>query len=148
MLGSSGRRGCGPRTRKSETTWPRSPSQYSAPAATWPKPACQSSSVIRSRLPRRSLPRRRHRSPGSPIHYQNGTVGVTCKNDARDRAFECERSGTTGAPTRRGLLDGNRIVRRKGVLEGFVARLFLVPTLIAIASVLVRFAFRVNNHAC
>src|SRR4029450_6120576 len=44
MLGSSGRRGCGPHTRKSETTWPRSPSQYSAPAATWPKPACQSSS--------------------------------------------------------------------------------------------------------
>src|SRR5262249_45592927 len=55
MLGSSGRRGCGPRTRKSETTWPRSPSQYSAAAATWPKPACQSSSVICSRLPRRSL---------------------------------------------------------------------------------------------
>ena len=45
MLGSSGRRGCGPRTRKSETTWPRSPSQYSTPAATWPKPTWQSSSV-------------------------------------------------------------------------------------------------------
>src|SRR5215831_19466587 len=52
-----------------------------------------------------------------------------------------ERSGTTGAPTRRGLLDGNRIGRRKGVLEGFVERLFLAPTLIAIAIVLMRFAF-------
>ena len=44
------------------------------------------------------------------------------------------------APTRRGLLDGNRIGRRKGVLEGFVERLFLAPTLIAIAIVLMRFA--------
>src|SRR6516164_301128 len=57
-----------------------------------------------------------------------------------------ERSGTTGAPTRRGLLDGNRIGRRKGVLEGFVERLFLAPTLIAIAVVLMRFAFRIGNH--
>src|SRR5215468_10621326 len=57
-----------------------------------------------------------------------------------------ERSGTTGAPTRRGLLDGNRIGRRKGVLEGFVERLFLAPTLIAIAIVLIRFAFRIGNH--
>src|SRR6516225_7659513 len=56
------------------------------------------------------------------------------------------RSGTTGAPTRRGLLDGNRIGRRKGVLEGFVERLFLAPTLIAIALVLMRFAFRIGNH--
>ena len=56
------------------------------------------------------------------------------------------RSGTTGAPTRRGLLDGNRIGRRKGVLEGFVERLFLAPTLIAIAIVLMRFAFRIGNH--
>src|SRR5262245_23799515 len=37
------------------------------PAATWPKPACQSSSVICSRLPKRSLPRRRHRSPGCAL---------------------------------------------------------------------------------
>src|SRR5215475_7222916 len=57
-----------------------------------------------------------------------------------------ERSGTTGAPTRRGLLDGNRIGRRKGVLEGFVERLFLAPTLIAIAIVLMRFALRIGNH--
>src|SRR5215469_12929971 len=57
-----------------------------------------------------------------------------------------ERSGTTGAPTRRGLLDGNRIGRRKGILEGFVERLFLAPTLIAIAIVLMRFAFRIGNH--
>src|SRR5215831_4636120 len=57
-----------------------------------------------------------------------------------------ERSGTTGAPTRRGLLDGNRIGRRKGVLEGFVERLFLAPMLIAIAIVLMRFAFRIGNH--
>src|SRR6516162_1967173 len=56
------------------------------------------------------------------------------------------RSGTTGAPTRRGLLDGNRIGRRKGVLEGFVERLFQVPALIAIAIVLIRFAFRIGNH--
>ena len=40
----------------------------------------------------------------------------------------------------------NRIGRRKGVLEGFVERLFLVPTLIAIAIVLIRFAFRIGNH--
>src|SRR6266481_2884433 len=52
----------------------------------------------------------------------------------------------TGAPTRRGLLDGNRIGRRKGVLEGFVERLFLAPTLIAIAIVVIRFAFRIGNH--
>src|SRR6516165_5840922 len=57
-----------------------------------------------------------------------------------------ERSGTTGAPTRRGLLDGNRIGRRKGVLESFVERLFLAPTLIAIAIVLMRFAFGIGNH--
>src|SRR6516164_1201772 len=57
-----------------------------------------------------------------------------------------EGSGTTGAPTRRGLLDGNRIGRRKGVLEGFVECLFLVPTLVAIAIVLMRFAFRIGNH--
>src|SRR6516225_6588421 len=56
------------------------------------------------------------------------------------------RSGTTGAPTRRGLLDGNRIGRPKGVLEGFVERLFLAPTLIAIAIVLMRFAFGIGNH--
>src|SRR5262245_61492437 len=35
--------------------------------ATWPKPACRSSSVICNRLPRRSLPRRRHRSPGCAL---------------------------------------------------------------------------------
>src|SRR5215469_10972250 len=58
-----------------------------------------------------------------------------------------ERSGTTGAPTRRGLLDGNRIGRRKGVLEGFVERLFLAPALIAIAIVLIRFAFRIGDHS-
>src|SRR5215468_4422816 len=57
-----------------------------------------------------------------------------------------ERSGTTGAPTRRGLLDGNRIGRRKGVLEGFVERLFLTPALVTIAIVLMRFAFRIGNH--
>src|SRR6516165_6971 len=57
-----------------------------------------------------------------------------------------ERSGTTGAPTRRGLLDGNRIGRRKGVLEGFVERLFLAPTLVVSAIVLMRFAFRIGNH--
>ena len=39
-------------------------SQYSATAAMWPKPACQSLSVICSRSPRRSLPRRQHRSAG------------------------------------------------------------------------------------
>ena len=39
MLGSSGRRGCGPRSRRSETTRPHSPSQYNATAAMWPKPA-------------------------------------------------------------------------------------------------------------
>ena len=33
MLGSSGRRGCGPRSRRSETTRPHSPSQYNATAA-------------------------------------------------------------------------------------------------------------------
>src|SRR5262249_32773563 len=60
--------------------------------------------------------------------------------------IEGERSGTRGAPSRRGLLDGNRIGRRKGVLEGFVERLFLAPTLIAIAIVLIRFAFRIGNH--
>ena len=32
------------------------------------------------------------------------------------------------------------------MLEGFVERLFLVPTLIAIAIVLIRFAFRIGNH--
>src|SRR5262249_10625599 len=36
--------------------------------------------------------------------------------------------------------------RRKGVLEGFVERLLLAPTLIAIAIVLIRFAFRIRNH--
>jgi len=36
--------------------------------------------------------------------------------------------------------------RRKGVLESFVERLFLAPSLIAIAIVLVRFAFRIGNH--
>src|SRR5262249_24483959 len=60
--------------------------------------------------------------------------------------IEGERSGTRGAPSRRGLLDGNRIGRRKGVLEGFVERLFLAPTLIAIAIVLMGFAFRIGNH--
>ena len=39
-----------------------------------------------------------------------------------------------------------RIGRRKGVLEGFVERLFLAPTLIAIAIVLTRFAFRIGDH--
>src|SRR6516162_7368702 len=34
----------------------------------------------------------------------------------------------------------------KGVLEGFVERLFLAPTLIVIAIVLMRFAFRIGNH--
>src|SRR5215510_6094860 len=47
---------------------------------------------------------------------------------------------------RRRLLDGNRIGRRKGVLEGFVERLFQAPALIAIAIVLIRFAFRIGNH--
>ena len=32
------------------------------------------------------------------------------------------------------------------MLEGFVERLFLAPTLIAIAIVLMRFAFRIGNH--
>jgi hypothetical protein len=36
MLGSSGRRGCGRRTRKPKTTCRRWPSPYSAPAATQP----------------------------------------------------------------------------------------------------------------
>src|SRR6516162_321645 len=36
--------------------------------------------------------------------------------------------------------------RRKGVLEGFVERLLLAPALIAIAIVLIRFAFRIGNH--
>src|SRR5258708_28004126 len=60
--------------------------------------------------------------------------------------FEWKGSGTTGAPARRRLLDRNRIRRRKGVLEGFVERLFLAPALIAIAIVLMRFAFRIGNH--
>src|SRR5215475_4264435 len=34
----------------------------------------------------------------------------------------------------------------KGVLWGFVERLFLAPTLIAIAIVLIRFAFRIGDH--
>ena len=45
-------------------------------------------------------------------------------------------SGTIGAPVRRRLLDRNRIGRRKGVLEGFVERLFLAPTFVAIVIVL------------
>src|SRR5258708_30518633 len=60
--------------------------------------------------------------------------------------FEWKGSGTTGAPARRRLLDRNRIGRRKGVLEGLVERLFLAPALIAIAIVLMRFAFRIGNH--
>jgi hypothetical protein len=55
-------------------------------------------------------------------------------------------SGTIGAPGRRRLFDRNRIGRRKGVLEGFVERLFLAPTLVAVAIVLMRFAFRIGNH--
>ena len=49
---------------------------------------------------------------------------------------------------RRWLFDRNRIGGRKSVLEGFVERLFLAPTLIAIAIaiVLMRFAFRIGNH--
>src|SRR5260370_11972228 len=39
-----------------------------------------------------------------------------------------------------------RLRGRKGVLEGFVERLFLAPMLIAIAIVLMRFAFRIGNH--
>src|SRR6516162_7751394 len=88
MLGSRGRRGCGPRTRKSETTWPRSPSQYGAPAATWPKPACQSSSVICSRLPRRSLPRRRHRSPGCVAKALVALWEALPANASHDGAFD------------------------------------------------------------
>jgi hypothetical protein len=40
----------------------------------------------------------------------------------------------------------NRIGRRKGVLEGFVERLFLAPMLIAIAIALMEFVFRIGNH--
>jgi hypothetical protein len=53
MFGSSGPRGCGRRARKPETTRRRSPSPYSAPAATWPKNACQRSSVTCRPLARR-----------------------------------------------------------------------------------------------
>src|SRR5215475_12652001 len=34
----------------------------------------------------------------------------------------------------------------ESVLEGFVERLFLAPTLVASAIVLMRFAFRIGNH--
>src|SRR6266404_1842964 len=54
MLGSSGRRGCGRRTRKPKTTRRRWPSPYSAPAATWPNSACRSLSMTCSRSPRKS----------------------------------------------------------------------------------------------
>ena len=48
----------------------------------------------------------------------------------------------------RRLLDRNRIGRRKGVLEGFVKRLFLASSLalVAIVIVLMRFAFRLDKH--
>src|SRR6516164_5114568 len=57
-----------------------------------------------------------------------------------------EGSGPTGGPARRRLLAENRTGRRKGVLEGFVERLFLTPPLVTIAIVLMRFAFRIGNH--
>jgi hypothetical protein len=46
------------------------------------------------------------------------------------------------------LLDLNRVGRRKGILEGFVERVFLVRALALFASAIVsmRFAFCLRNH--
>jgi hypothetical protein len=46
------------------------------------------------------------------------------------------------------LLDRDRVGRRKGILESFVERVFLVPALAleAGATVLTRFVFRLRNH--
>ena len=49
---------------------------------------------------------------------------------------------------RRRLLNRNRVGRRKGILESFIERFFLVPALalVAIVIVLKMFAFRLGNH--
>jgi hypothetical protein len=54
------------------------------------------------------------------------------KNDRRARSSSAARLKPDRTP--------------EGVLEGFVERLFLAPTLIAVAITLIRFAFRSGNH--
>jgi hypothetical protein len=44
------------------------------------------------------------------------------------------------------LLDWNRIGSRKGILEGFVKRLFLAPTLAAMGIILMGFVLRLGDH--
>ena len=70
-----------------------------------------------------------------------------------DMMVELVKAGLATTKRERMVADGRqtgvvrvRIGRRKGVLESFVECLFLAPTLIAIAIVLMRFAVGIGNH--
>jgi hypothetical protein len=90
----------------------------------------------------------------NPIYHPAASSASLSKKAASTKVGRCR--ATVGHPSglcpvtigggRHRLLDRNRIGRRKGVFEGFVKRLFLMPALALVAIVLMSFEFRLGNH--